>query len=187
MPIAKKTPIKDLLNAQEKKSLEQIYKSYKVPTDQLRRCPDVLRAIASAFERVESRRIEPSTLLRYMFNRRKLKDWPKLGQRAQKFESLLHLLPLPQLTALEKIYERFRQPVDNYQFRPTLMRELAVEFRKVTGVDEDGEVLVTVMTARRKRGLWPALFEELSDSEKASSSGAFSDIEEVHRKYKTGS
>jgi hypothetical protein len=180
-------PIKDLLSAQEKKSLETIYKRYKVPTDQLRRSPDVLHAIAAAFERVESRRIEPGMLLRYMFNRRKKVDWPKLGKRAQKFESLLNLLPPSQLAALEKIYEQIAKPVDLYQFRPALMRELATEFHRRTGVSEDGEVLVAVMTARRKRGLWPALFDDAQAQEKSDARGSFGDIVEVHRKHKSGS
>jgi hypothetical protein len=180
-----KKPIKDLLSPQEKTTAEAIYKSYKVPTDQLRRCPDVLHAIAAAFERVESRHIEPGLLLRYMFNRRKDSDWPKLGRRAQQFASLLNLLSPEQLASLEKVYEQIGRPVDDYQFSPTLMRQLARGFRDVGGADEDGEVLAAVMTARRKRGLWPCLFNEPEPAKKAVDS--FSDIGDVHRKYKTGS
>ena len=180
-------PIKDLLNPQEKKTLENIYTGFGVPTDQLRRCPDILSAIADTFERMESRRIEPTLLLRYMFNRRKQVDWPKLGKRAVKLESLLNLLPATQVAALEKLYIRFNVAVDLYQFRPALMRELSSEFLKATGVNETGAVLVAVMTARRKRGLWPALFEETQAKPATgtgSTGGSFSDIAEVDRMHK---
>ena len=115
-----KRPIKDLLDAEEKRALEAIYKGFRVPTDQLRRASDVLRAIAAAFERSTSRRIETGVLLRYMFNRRKDKDWPKLGRRAEKFPSLLNLLRPDQIAALEKVYGQIGRPVDEYQFRPAL-------------------------------------------------------------------
>ncbi len=184
-----KRSIKDLLDADEKKALENLYKAFKVATDQLRRCPDILHAIAAGFERTTSRRIEPGLLLRYMFNRRKESDWPKLGKRAQKFESLLNLLSPSHLAALEKVYEKIGKPVDAYQFNASLMRQLSSEFFTATGSDEDGEVLAGVMIARRKRELWPCLFEEREGKteKKTGTGGPFSDIGEVHRKYKTGS
>ena len=76
-----KKPIKDLLNADEKKVLS-LYVSYRVPSDQLQRCPDILQEIAAGFERLTSRYVEPGVLLRYILNRRKDKggDWPKTGQ-----------------------------------------------------------------------------------------------------------
>jgi hypothetical protein len=185
MAIARKIPIKDLLTPQEKKTLERLYKSYRVTTDQLRRAPEVLSAIASAFERVESRRIEPGVLLRYMFNRRKLKDWPRLGKRAEKFPSMLNLLPADQLAALEKVYETIGMAVDAYQFKPSLARRLAEGFFTATRISEDGEVLVAVMIARRKRGLWPALCEEADLAGQSSSSeSSFGDIAEVARVHK---
>jgi hypothetical protein len=181
MATTAKRPIKDLLDADEKRALEAIYKSFRVPTDQLRRASDVLLAIAAAFERSTSRRIETGILLRYMFNRRKDKDWPKLGRRAEKFPSMLNLLPPDQIAVLEKAYEQIGRPVDEYQFRPALARDLAERFTRATGLVEDAEVLAAVMTARRKRGIWPALFEEnVGEKDRP-----FGDIAEVHKKYKS--
>jgi hypothetical protein len=181
MATVAKRPIKDLLDADEKRALEAIYKGFRVPTDQLRRASDVLRAIAATFDRSTSRRIETGVLLRYMFNRRKDKDWPKLGRRAEKFPSMLNLLPPDQIAALEKVYGQIGRPVDEYQFRPSLARDLAERFARMTGVKEEADVLVAIMTARRKRGMWPALFEE-QVGEKGK---PFSDIAEVHKKYKS--
>jgi len=178
------TSIKDLLDSDEKVVLEHIYKSYRVPTDQLRRCPDILHAIAAAFERLASRQVETGLLLRYMFNRRKDGDWPKLGKRAKKFSSLLNLLNPSQLSALEKVYEAIGKPVDAYQFNAGLLRELAEAFLVATGTWEDGEVLLGVMTARRKRELWPCLFEERCPKGASKGGGAFADIVEVDRMYK---
>jgi len=50
--------IKDLLDVTEKAVLEKQYSSYRVATDQLRRCPEVMRSIADGFERITSRRID---------------------------------------------------------------------------------------------------------------------------------
>lgn len=183
MGVAAKKSMKGLLDPEEKRALEGIYNGFRVPTDQLRRCPDVLSAIAAAFERTTSRNLPPGIMLRYMFNRRKEADWPKLGARAKKFQALLDLLPAEHLTALMKIYEEMKRPVDEFQFRPALARDLSDRFFKATGVSESGEVLSAVMTARRKRGLWPALFEEkiTEQAEKP-----FSDIAEVQKKFKKG-
>ncbi len=184
MGMVAKKPLKDLLDAEEKQSLEAIYRAFRVPTDQLRRCPDVLHAIGAAFDRANSRRIEPGLLLRYMFNRRKAGDWPKLGRRAEKLTPLFDLLPASQLEALEATYKALGHSIDEYQFQPLLARDLAEHFAQMAGVTEQGEVLVAVMTARRKRGLWPAIFE---GQEATESPKPFGDILEVHRKHKYGS
>lgn len=178
-----KTPIKDLLNPEEKKVLEELYLSYRVPTDQLRRCSDILILISSGFERLTSRRLEPGHLLRYMFNRRKDKDWPKLGKRSKKFESLFDFLTKDQIEALKKAYEQIRKPVDDYQFNTTLANDLGKLFHKFTGSSERGELLVAVMTSHRKRGEWPTLFEDVETG----INNSFGDIVEVQQKYKKGS
>ena len=67
--------LKNLLTPDEKESLEAIYLSKEVATDQLRRAPTVFAEITEAFYAATGRAdIEAGLLLRYIFNRRKQKD-----------------------------------------------------------------------------------------------------------------
>jgi hypothetical protein len=181
--MARRTPIKDLLDRElEKPTLEKLYVSYRVATDQLRRCPDVLRAIADGFERIASRRIDTGTLLRYMLNRRKESDWPKLGANAKRFStSMLDLLPANLVDTLKRIYVAIDIPLDEYLFRRKLVAEIERRYGAETRTGESGDVLVAVMIAFRKRGLWPTIREATPEKLRP-----FGDIEEVARKYATG-
>jgi hypothetical protein len=180
----RRKPIKDLLDPiLEKPVLEKLYLSYRVATDQLRRCPEVLQAIADGFERITSRRIDAGTLLRYMLNRRKDSDWPKLGDNAKRFgTSLLDLLPEGFVNTLKRIYVAIDIPLDEYLFRRKLVTELERQYAAETGSSESGNVLVAVMMAYRKRGLWPTIREATAERLRP-----FADIEEVARRHGTGS
>lgn len=180
--MGRKTPIKDLLDREmEKPALEKLYLSYRVATDQLRRCPEVLNSIADGFERIASRRIDPGTLLRYMINRRKDSDWPKLGAKAKRFSvSLLDLLPISFVDALKRIYVGIDIPLDEYLFRRKLVRELESRYVAATGTSETGDVLVAVMMTYRKRGLWPTIREATPEKLRP-----FGDIDEVVRRFGT--
>lgn len=174
--------IRDLLDGPEKQALEKLYLSYRVATDQLRRCPDVLRAIADGFERVTSRRIDAGTLLRYMINRRKDSDWPKLGANAKRFgTSLTDLLPMPLVETLKQIYVAIDIPVDEYLFRRKLVAELERRYMAATNSNESGDVLVPVMMAFRKRGSWPTIREATAEKLQP-----FADIDEVAQKHVAG-
>ena len=182
--MARRTPIKDLLDRElEKPTLEKLYVSYRIATDQLRRCPEVLQAIADGFERIASRRIDSGTLLRYMLNRRKDSDWPKLGEKAKRFSmSLLNLLPIELVDTLKRIYVAIDIPLDEYLFRRKLVNELERRYAAETRTGESGDVLVAVMIAYRKRGLWPTIREATPEKLRP-----FGDIDEVARNYATGS
>jgi hypothetical protein len=181
--MARRTPIKDLLDRElEKPTLEKLYVSYHVPTDQLRRCPEVLWAIADGFERITSRRIDSGTLLRYMLNRRKDSDWPTLGAKAKRFNtSLLDLLPAGFVDTLKRIYLVIDIPLDEYLFRRKLVAELERRYTAETHTVETGDVLVAVMMAFRKRGLLPTIREATPEKLRP-----FDDIKEVARKHAAG-
>lgn len=169
--------LKDLLSPDQKASLEAIYLSREVATDQLRRVPSVLAEILDAFHAATGRvEIDASLLLRYIFNRRKLKDWPRLGKRAGKFEPVESMLTASELSALQTIYEGMDETADNLLFSAGMLRRVAQQFREATGNAIAGSVLVAVIVAKRKRGLWVCLRK----GEKA-----FGDIGEVAKKYKT--
>ncbi len=182
-PMSPKKHICDLLDREtEKPALEKLYLRFRVATDQLRRCPEVLGAIADGFERLVSRRIDPGTLLRYMFNRRKAADWPKLGEHAKRFStSLLDLLPAACVDSLKRIYVSINIPLDEYIFRPKLGAELAHRYVAETGSTESDSVLVAVMMAYRKRGNWPTIREATAEKLRP-----FGDIDEVARRYAAG-
>jgi hypothetical protein len=182
--MARKKPIKDLLDLElEKPVLEKLYLTYRVATDQLRRCPEVLQAIADGFDRVASRRVDAGTLLRYMLNRRKDADWPKLGEKAKRFStSLLDLLSSRLVDTLKHIYVAIDIPLDEYLFRRKLAAEIAKRYAAESGSAESGDVLVAVMMAYRKRGSWPTIREATPEKLRP-----FSDIDEVVKRHATGS
>lgn len=173
----KRVILKTLLTEDQKASLEAIYLSCEVPTDQLRRAPTVLAEILDAFHAATGRyEIDASLLLRYMFNRRKAKDWPRLGKRAEKFEPVETILSTSELSALQGLYEDMDETADNLQFSAGMLRRVAQQFREVTGNTVPGSVLVAVIVAKRKRGQWVCLRKGVK---------AFSDIGEVAKNYKT--
>lgn len=169
--------LQDLLTLDQKASLEAIYLSHEVATDQLRRAPDVLADILGTFHAATARvEIDAGLLLRYMFNRRKLKDWPRLKKRAKKFEPVESMLSAIELAALQKVYESLDETSDNLLFSAGMIRRVAQQFRELTGNAVPGSVLVAVIVSKRKRGEWVCLRK----GEKA-----FGDIGEVTREYKS--
>lgn len=166
-----------------KQALEGFYVYHAVPTDQLKRQRGVLRMITDAFNGVCDTRYEPDLLLRYMINRRKNSDWPRLAERARRFESPVSLLTDHQLTVLEDIYVRLDITSDEYLYGAEFSRMLVAEFGKRTAVIMPGPTLVAVIVAKRKRGEWVTIREEVEKENKAAS-GAFTDIEEADRIFK---
>ena len=162
----KKTPIKDLLDRKvEKPVLERLYIEHGVATGQLRRNPETLRAITVQFNRSTGKNYEQGTLLCYMFNRRKAKDWPRLGPKAKKFPSVLNLLSPADLETLKQIYSDLDITSDNFLFEPKLVQRIVRRFQKQTGKKVSGYILVGIIIAKRKRGLWIRIREPFADIE----------------------
>jgi len=150
--------IKNLLCCEsEKPILEGLYVDFGVPTDQLRRCPDVLRAIVGSFNSLTGNAFDAPTLLRYMFNRRKDGDWPRLGATARRFHSPADELSEAEIEALKAVYLEIDSTSDELQFNPGLLRTISRRFRETTGRTVSGSVLVAVILAKRKRGDWPTI------------------------------
>lgn len=158
-----KQPIKDWLNNEEKTALEEIYMQFGVATDQLRRTPQTLRDITDLFNQITSHNLNSNELLRYMFNRRKAKDWPRLGTSAKKFESVLNSMNSSQIETLKQIYFELDEPSDEFLFKPELMRKIARRFEGLTGAKISSSILVAVIVAKRKRGLWVKIREPFAD------------------------
>ena len=130
--------IKDLLDVEvEKPVLEGLYLEAGVETDQLRRDPKTLYAISDAFNRITSHNIEASTLLRYMLNRRKQKDWPRLSKNAKKFESVLNLLTDNELKILRQIYISLDLTSDEFLFDPDKIRYIERKFEGLSGKQQN--------------------------------------------------
>lgn len=170
------------LNPQDKLCLEELYLHHAIPTDQLRRNPVVLGRIAAAFRRLSGRDEETSELLRYMINRRKNKDWPRLGERARRFPAALKELLDGDIGTLSAIYIEINVPLDEYLLRENLPQQLANAFTTRTGRFLHASTLVAAMMAHRKRGLLPCLEEEKILA--ATKAAPFSDIELVHRQHR---
>ncbi len=168
----KRIAIKDLLDPDvEKPVLEQLYVAYAIPTDQLRREPKALREITGAFNRVTGRDLDENTLLRYMFNRRKEKDWPTLGKKAQKFRPVGKLLDDDQLDILRTIYFDLDITSDEIQYDKGLIRKVAERFHGLSGEHVPGTILLAVILAKRKRREWPRIREDFGDIEQIAGLG----------------
>lgn len=168
----KRFAIKDLLDRDvEKPALEQLYLVYAVPTDQLRREPKALREITDAFNRVTGRDLDENILLRYMFNRRKKKDWPTLGKRAKQYRPVGELLDDDQLDLLRAIYFDLDITSDDIQCDKGLIRKVAERFHALSGEYVPGTILLAVILAKRKRRKWPRIREDFDDIEQIAGLG----------------
>ena len=156
-----RTSIRDLLHPDDEKPvLEQLYIAHGVAADQLRRAPDVLMEITDAFNHFTGRDIDPGLLLRYVINRRKQADWPKLGAKARKFDSVLNELTSAQLEILRQIYLDLDVPSDQFLFKVKYARDIEQRFHGLSGIKIPGYKLVAVIVAKRKRGLWVKIRDE---------------------------
>ena len=176
------------LNPQDKSTLEDLYLHYAIPTDQLKRNRVVLGRIGASFRRATGLDDSNDEILRYMINRRKNKDWPKLGERAKRFPPALKELLEGEISVLCTLYKTINVPLDEFLLREDLPRRLVEMFSAKTGRIVTDATLVAAMMSYRKRGLLPCLESEKVAKPK-SQKRAFSDIDEVarqHRKTKAG-
>lgn len=171
------------LSPEDKCCLEELYLHHAVPTDQLRRNPVVLGRICAAFRRISSCEAETPEVLRYMINRRKNKQWPRLGERARRFPPAVRELLDGEIDVLIAVYESIDIPLDEYLLRDKLPHRLASSFAEKTGRVVRAPTLVAALMAHRKRGLLPCLIEE----KLSRSAQPFSDIEEVARAQRRSS
>lgn len=173
MSSSRKSILRDLLSPDEKESLKGIYLSRGISTDNLRRIPGEFAGLVQQFRAATGRAdISPNLLLRYILNRRKQKDWPRIGKRARKFESVLTLLNASQTAVLRTICETMAISSDELFFSPAHIRRVETMFREKTGTPIEGAILVAIIFAKRKRGEWTS---------SRSTTRAFSDIEIVAR------
>ena len=164
------------LNPPDRECLEALYKHHAVATDQLKRRPGVLAQITAAFRRSTGRDEDGNELLRYMINRRKAKDWPRLGKRAKKLPVPSSSLEEGNVAVLAEAYEEIGIPLDEYLLTGHLPRRLADRFASLTGrTSARAADLVGALLAHRKRGLLVCLEEE----KKPKRDEPFSDIAEV--------
>lgn len=147
----------------EKPILEALYITEAAATDQLKRDPEALRRITNGFNRITSRDYDADVLLRYMINRRKNTDWPCLGERAKKFDPLRDVLSSNELEVLKNIYVGLDITSDTFLYEPSLMSQVASRFQGVAARFVAGSILVGVIMACRKRGMWPKLRTAFGD------------------------
>jgi hypothetical protein len=162
---------KYFLDPADKQTLEDLYVAQGVATDQLRRDHATLVIIARTFNQMTGRDDSTSDLLGYMINRRKEKDWPRLGDRAKKFPPVTQLLTDDQLEVLRDIYITLDVPSDQYICRVSLAKRIADLFHSRTGVRVSPNLLVAVIVAKRKRGVWVRIREAFDDLDEALGAG----------------
>jgi hypothetical protein len=154
---------KSFLDPADKDTLEGLYLTHAVATDQLRRDPETLSVITRTFNQLTGRNDSSSDLLSYMMNRRKGADWPRLGSAAKQFEPVTDTLTDEQLEALRRIYVTMDIPSDQYVCRATLAKQIADSFESITGTRIAAQILVAVIVAKRKRGVWVRIRDAFGD------------------------
>lgn len=147
----------------EKPILEAIYVEHGIPLDQLRRVPEILGEITRSFNRLTSRDFSAGELLRYMINRRKNKDWPRLGSGATRLEGAANVLSNTEIEHLRTVYLSMDLPSDEFLYRPAKTAEIEARFARASGIRIPGGVLVAVIIAKRKRGEWVRIRDEFGD------------------------
>ena len=173
------------LTPEQKLCVEELYLHYAVPTDQLRRKPAVLSAIQAAFCNMTGVLVGSAELLRYMINRRKNQDWPRLGGRAHRFPQALGTLGEGHRSLLCDLYERLGVTSDELLLRPKLAGKLVEAFASEAGRILPVHVLVPAVLQLRKRGLLPTLKKEAAAGY-GERRVAFGDVAEVVERYGTG-
>jgi hypothetical protein len=158
---------KYFLDPADKQTLEGLYVNECVATDQLRRDPATLARITRTFNQLTGRDDSSSDLLAYMINRRKEKDWPRLEGNAKRFEPVTDLLTDEQLEVLRGIYVTLDVPSDQYICRVQLGRRIADLFHASTSARFPAQLLVAVIVAKRKRGLWVRIRGVFDDLDQA--------------------
>jgi hypothetical protein len=141
----------------ERKVLEDVYVRFKIPRDQYEARPTDLAKLTEEFNGLTGRVECSGELIRYIRNRQKNKDWPT-------FDGSHLIAPLlPPITAEEEglliqIYKAnvtdvFANCTDALTHNPELASLIATEFATAAGRVVPAYILVTKLTALRKRGL----------------------------------
>ena len=117
-----------------------------------------------------------------MINRRKNRDWPTLGDRAQSFPPALSLIREKiDLLDLVSAYTELGVPLDWCLFDPRLARRLSGAIAERTGHIFNAAEVVAAAMALRKRGLLPEIAEERA--QRKSTERKFADIEVVAQRH----
>lgn len=169
------------LAAEEKHCLEELYLYHNVAIDQLRRAPLVLKNITDAFCSMTGRDCDAATLHRYMMNRRKNADWPKLGAKARKFPGAAEEFAEDELTLLESLYIEVDETSDELLLSPKIAKEVSLRFAKETGRIVPGPTLVAAIFQRRKRRAWARI---RAGQPRAAQPAPFSDISIVAKQFR---
>jgi hypothetical protein len=164
----------------ERKVLEDLYLQFRIPVDQFESRPDELAKFTQEFNELTGRVEVSGELIRFMRNRRKNSDWLTLDGN--------HLVtpPLPPLTAEEtilliQIYKAnvtdvFGNCTDVLAHNSDIADIIVSEFAQAAGRVVPAHVLVTKLTALRKRGM----LDRVEDSKSADDGDVgFGDIDEA--------
>ena len=172
--MAKKRPTLRLL-PDEDRALRELYKLFRIPTDQYPQRPDDLARLVATWSELTGRNEASADVLHYMITRRKDGDWEKLGRDAgQDFSRTVIELSAEEFKHLDAIHEELQIASDNFALNTDLAQKLQQEFAKRAKRIVPAMVLAAAMINRRKAGVLATLRPK-SDS----SDLGFSDIGSV--------
>jgi hypothetical protein len=147
------------IRADERDILQELYLSFRIPSDQYNQRSEDLRRLTDAWNGATGRSDEPGEVLHYIVTQRKQKLWVTFdGDHEQLAGPAEDFLTPQEWQHLEAIYNEIlvgrNIGSDNLGFDPSLAREVSTAFFRRAGRSVSGRQLLAAILTRRKRGEW---------------------------------
>lgn len=145
--------------AHEVEILKELYRQFRIPSDQYKRRPAQLDRFVGAWNTLTHRNDSGGELLHYIITQRKQKKWVTFGNDYARLACLPDtFLSAREWLILEAIYREEMLPreigSDNLAYDDLLAAQIAREFCDRSGRMVYGRLLFSAIMAKRKRGEW---------------------------------
>lgn len=151
-----------LILPDEREMLWELYREYRIPSDQYRRRPKELDRFTGAWNGLTNRSDSSGELLHYIITQRKQKRWFTFDGTHQRLSAMPEdFLTNHEWSILRAIYEEQLIPLelgsDNLAYDDLLALNLSREFYDRAGRVVHGRLLFAAIMQKRKRGDWVKL------------------------------
>jgi hypothetical protein len=139
------------LQKDEDQALRELYREFRIPTDQYPHRPDDLERLAAAWNSITGRNEAALDILHYMITQRKQTKWERLGWNSgDDFKQQEVAFTADDFKHLDAIHEDLHIASDNYVLNIEASKRLQEEFARRTGRVIPPLRLAAAMITRRK-------------------------------------
>jgi hypothetical protein len=168
----------------EREILWQLYREYRIPSDQYRRRPAELARFTDAWNGLTNRSDSSGELLHYIITQRKQSKWFKFCGTHQKLSAMPEdFLNTREWLILRAIYEEQLIPLemgsDNLAYDDLLALNLSREFHDRAGRVVHGRLLYAGIMKKRKRGDWITISQIRGANSREERMRPFGDIDSI--------